>query len=75
MGKIPALLIAALVLWVAWDVYENGPDKALGGLGSLLSRPQYGQADQPTRSGDLADHMFQQEEQETRRSAPPPRDE
>ena len=71
MGKIPAWLLAALVLWVAWDVYQQGPEHALGGLFSLLSQPQYGEADRPTRSGDLADRMLEVEEQEAQRSATP----
>jgi hypothetical protein len=69
MGKIPAWLIAALLLWVAWDLYQQGPERALGGLFSLLAQPQYGEADRPTRSGDLADHVLAEEEQEARRSA------
>ena len=55
MGKLPAILIGLILLWVAWDVFQNGPQRALGGLFSLLSQPQYGQADRRTRSGDLAE--------------------
>jgi hypothetical protein len=69
MGKLPAIFVAALVLWATWDVFQNGPEKALGGLLSLLAEPQYGQADRPTRSGDLADRMLAEEDQEAERSA------
>ena len=58
MGKLPAIFVGLVALWVAWDVFQNGPEKALGGLLSLLSAPQYGEADQRTRSGDLADGIL-----------------
>ena len=58
MGKLPAILIGLILLWVAWDVFQNGPQRALGGLFSLLSQPQYGQADRRTRSGDLAEGVL-----------------
>jgi hypothetical protein len=56
LGKLPALFLAAIVLWLAWNVYRDGPEHAFGGLIPLLGQPQYGQADgAPTRSGTLAD--------------------
>jgi len=62
MGKLPGILLAAIAAWVAWDVYQEGPKRAIGGLFELLSLPQYGEADAPTRSGSLADRILQQEE-------------
>jgi hypothetical protein len=62
MGKLPAIFIGALILWVAWEVFEYGPEQAFGGLFSLLSQPQYGEADRPTRSGTLADQILKNAE-------------
>jgi hypothetical protein len=62
MGKLPLLLLTAIALWVAWNVYREGPDRALGGLIPLLGQPQYGEADRPTRSGTLADEILEREE-------------
>jgi hypothetical protein len=58
MGKLPALGILVIALWLAWTVYRDGPDEAFGGLGALISSPQYGEADRPTRSGTLADEIL-----------------
>ena len=68
MGKLPGILLALIAAWVAWHVYQDGPKRALGGLVGLLSSPQYGEADAPSRSGSLADRILQQEEE----PAPPP---
>ena len=62
MGKLPAVLLLMIALWLAWNVYQEGPDQALGGLGQLMSSPQYGEADRPTRSGTLADEILEEEE-------------
>ena len=62
MGKLPAILVAAVILWVVWDVYHKGPEKAVGGLFALLAQPQYGEADRPTRSGNLADRILEEAE-------------
>ena len=62
MGKLPAMLFAAIAVWLAWDFYQNGPDSAAGGLLELLNVPQYGEADAPTKSGDIADRMFETED-------------
>jgi hypothetical protein len=55
MGKIPMILAAILALWIAVTVAREGPEKAFGGLFALLGSPQYGEADAPTRSGNIAD--------------------
>jgi hypothetical protein len=57
MGKIPLILVTVIVIWVAVTVYREGPDRAFGGLFSLLALPQYGQEAPPTRSERLADHV------------------
>ena len=67
MGKLPAILLAAIALWVAWNVYQEGPRRAFGGWLELIYRPQYGEADAPTVSGNLADRILSQDE-------PPPAD-
>lgn len=66
MGKIPAILLALIVAWVAWTVYQDGTEAAFGGLGGLMSSPQYGEADRPTRSGQLADRVLEEEAAEGR---------
>ena len=71
MGKLPAVLILLVALWVAWNIYQEGPDQALGGLSTLMSSPQYGEADRPTRSGDLADQALDHDPVEDR-AAPAP---
>jgi hypothetical protein len=58
MGKLPAIFLLLIIGWLAWNVFQNGPEKAFGGLFSLLSQPQYGEADRPTRSGTLADQLL-----------------
>ena len=58
MGKLPAILLASLALWIALNVYEHGPEGALGGLFGLFYESQYGEADRPTRSGGLADRVL-----------------
>jgi hypothetical protein len=56
------MFLVAIAAWLAWDAYQNGQNAALGGLVDLLSLPQYGEADAPTKSGDLADRMFETED-------------
>ena len=58
MGKIPAIILAIIALWIALNVYQGGPDNAFGGLSKLLSEPQYGEADRPSRSTSLADQVL-----------------
>lgn len=58
MGKLPAILLTAIVLWVAWNVYQEGPRQAFGGWLELIYQPQYGEADAPTVSGNLADDIL-----------------
>ena len=58
MGKLPAILIAIIALWLAWNMIQVGPENALGGLGNLISQPQYGEADRKTISGELADQVL-----------------
>ncbi len=65
MGKLPGLLLAAIAAWVAWDVYQQGAERALGGLIEMVRLPQYGEADAPTRSGNIADRVLQQEDGRT----------
>jgi hypothetical protein len=60
MGKLPAILVAVVAFWLAWNVFANGPEKALGGLFGLFYEPQYGQADRPTRTGSLADRVLEE---------------
>jgi hypothetical protein len=62
------MLLAALAAWLAWETYQQGPERAFGGLIEMVSLPQYGEADAPTRSGSLADRILQQEDGQ----APPP---
>lgn len=62
MGKIPAIVIAILALWVAWNVHQGGPENAFGELSSLLSAPQYGEADRPTPSSELADEALAEDQ-------------
>jgi hypothetical protein len=56
------MFLAAIALWLAIDVYRNGPNAALSGIVDLFGKPQYGEADAPTKSGDLADRMFETED-------------
>jgi hypothetical protein len=58
MGKLPAILVAIVLIWLAWNVIQVGPENALGGLGKLMSEPQYGEADRKTNSGELADRLL-----------------
>ena len=58
MGKLPGILVAIVAIWLAWNVFRDGPENALGGLLGLLHEPQYGEADRPTRSGNLADRVL-----------------
>lgn len=62
MGKLPGILLAAIAAWVAWDVYQQGTEKALGGLIEMVRLPQYGEADAPTRSGSVADRILEKED-------------
>jgi len=62
MGKLPAMLLAAIAIWVAVNLYQEGPEEAFGGLFDLFSQPQYGEADKPTRSGSLADEVLAEAE-------------
>lgn len=61
MGKIPAILLALIIGWIGWTVYQDGPEAAFGGLGGLISSPQYGEADRPTRSGQFADRLLEED--------------
>ena len=65
MGKLPAIMIAIVAIWLAWNVIQDGPENALGGLGSLMSEPQYGEADRKTNSGELADRLLAEDEHPT----------
>ena len=56
MGKLPAIFVAIVAIWLAWNLYEQGPENDLGGL---FYEPQYGEADRPTRSGALADRVLE----------------
>ena len=58
MGKLPAILLAVMALWLALNVIQDGPKQALGGVFDLFSQPQYGEADRPTRSGAAADRIL-----------------
>lgn len=60
MGKLPAILLASMALWIAMNVYEHGAEGALGGLFGLFYESQYGEVDRPTRSGSLADRVFEE---------------
>jgi len=60
MGKLPAIFLAVIALWLALDLYQHGPQAAMGGLFDLFYQPQYGEADRPTRSGDLADRVLEE---------------
>jgi hypothetical protein len=66
MGKLPALLLTAIAIWIGWTVYQQGPDHAFGGLGALIESPQYGEADRPTHSGSLADRVLEGDPAEQR---------
>ena len=70
MGKLPGILLALIAAWVAWNVYQEGPKRAIGGLFELMSQPQYGEADAPSRSGTLADRILRQEEEPAPPSEP-----
>ena len=70
MGKLPAIFLAAIALWLAVNVIRYGPEQAMGSLFGLLSGPQYGEADRPTISGDFADEILEEGE-EGDRPAPP----
>lgn len=60
MGKLPAIFLAVIALWLALDLYQHGPEDALGGILGLFFEPQYGEADRPTRSGSLADKVLEE---------------
>jgi hypothetical protein len=60
MGKLPAIFVAIVVIWVAWSLFEEGPENAFGGLFGLFYEPQYGEADRPTRSGQLAERVLEE---------------
>lgn len=62
MGKLPAIFLAGIVLWLAWSVFRHGQAATFGGLYDLVGSPQYGEADRPTRSGDLADRILEEDE-------------
>ena len=62
MGKLPAILLTAIALWVAWNVYREGPRHAFGGWLELIYQPQYGEADAPTVSGNLADEILAEDQ-------------
>lgn len=58
MGKIPVVVLLALVLWVGITVYREGPEEAFGGFFSFLTLPMYGEGDRPPgRSEALADRV------------------
>ena len=59
MGKLPAILVAIVAIWLALNVFEHGPENAFDGLFGLFYQPQYGEADRPTRSGTLADRVLE----------------
>ena len=59
MGKLPAVFVTVLAIWLAWNALEKGPDSGLSALLGLVREPQYGEADRPTRSGDLADRVLE----------------
>jgi len=58
MGKLPALLLAVVALWLALNVIQHGPEEALGGLFGLFNADQYGESDAPSRSSTLADEIL-----------------
>jgi hypothetical protein len=55
MGKIPAILVGLVALWIAFSVVRDGPKQAMGGLFGLIGEPQYGEADRETRQQRLAE--------------------
>ena len=59
MGKLPAIFVAIVAIWLAWNAFEDGPENALDGLFGLFYQSQYGEADRPTRSGNLADRVLE----------------
>jgi hypothetical protein len=67
MGKLPAIFIAIMAIWLAWNVIQVGPENALGGLGDLISQPQYGEADRKTKRSELADRVLAEEEHPVQR--------
>lgn len=73
MGKLPAILLSILAAWLLWDAYHEGAHHAFGGLIDLLDEPQYGQADRPTHSGELADEVLREAEDRPPDSSPPSR--
>lgn len=66
MGRLPAIFLAGIVLWLAWNVVRYGPEATFGGIYDLVRMPQYGEADRPTRSGDLSDRILGDEDRELR---------
>lgn len=62
MGKIPAILLLALALWVGFTVYREGPQEAFGGLFAFLDLPWYGEGERPPgRSEALADRVDEED--------------
>jgi hypothetical protein len=59
MGRLVMIGGAILALWIALNVYRDGPDHAFGPISALLAEPQYGQADRPSRDTDLADQVLE----------------
>jgi hypothetical protein len=57
MGRFPAVILLILAIWIGYTIHRDGPEKAFGGIAALLSSPQYGEADRPTRSGRVADEV------------------
>ncbi len=58
MGKFPLIVVAALATWIGYTLYTEGPDKAFGGLFSILASEQYGEEftrDRRSRMERLAD--------------------
>ena len=51
MGRLPLIAVAIVAIWLALNVFREGPENALGGLFDLFYAPKYGEADRPTRSG------------------------
>ncbi len=60
MGRLPVIVVAIVAIWLVWNVFRDGPENALGGLFDLFYAPHYGEADRPTRSGELADWVLEE---------------
>lgn len=59
MGRLVVIAVVILGLWVALNIYQQGPEHAFGPISTLLSEPQYGQADRPSRDTDLAEEALE----------------